>query len=167
MQAALTIAAVNGDAAFFDQLQKIAETSANPELQETALHLLSEFRDPALERRAFNYAISGKVRNQDSPFLLITMLQGVSTQELAWQLIQQNWDKVSAQMTTMMGAYLVSGSASFCSAEKRDEVVSFYTTHKVHAAERALSRAKDQMDDCMELRSGQEPNLKEWIAAQK
>jgi aminopeptidase N len=164
---ALDIAAANGDAVFFDQLQKIAETSSDPDLQETALHLLARFKDPALERRAFNYASSGKVRNQDSPLFFASMMRGAKTQELAWQLVQQNWDKVNAQMTTMMGSYLVSGSGSFCSAEKRDEVVSFYTTHKVHAAERALSRAKDQMNDCIELRSTQGPKLKDWLAAQK
>jgi aminopeptidase N len=166
-QPALAIAAANGDAAFFDELQKIAETSPNPELQETALRLLAYFRDPALERRAFGYAVSGKVRSQDSPMFLTVMLRGSQTRDLAWRLIQQNWDKVNAQMTTMMGAYLVSGSGSFCSADKRDEVVSFYTTHPVHAAERALSRARDQMNDCIELRSAQEPKLKEWIAAQQ
>ena len=51
--------------------------------------------------------------------------------------------------------------------EKRDEVVSFFATHKVPASERALTRAKDQINDCIELRSLQEPNLKEWIAEQK
>ena len=165
-QPALTIAAVNGDAAFFDQLQKIFETSSNPELQEAALHLLPDFRDPALERRAFDYAVSGKVRNQDSPIFLLALQRSVHTRDLAWQLIQQNWDKVNAQMTTMMGTYLMRGSEGFCSAEKRDEVVSFYSTHKVHAAERALLRARDQINDCIELRAAQEPKLKEWIASQ-
>ncbi|MFT4112703.1 M1 family metallopeptidase [Silvibacterium sp.] len=162
-QTALGIAAANGDAAFYDQLQKIAETSTNPELQEEALHLLASFENPELVKRTFEYAISGKVRNQDSPFLILGLMRGSSTRDLAWQLIQQNWDRVSAQMTTMMGGYLVAGSGSFCSADKRDAVVDFYSTHKVHAAERALYRAKDQMNDCIELRSAQEPKLKNWL----
>jgi aminopeptidase N len=165
-QPALSIAAANGDSAFFDQLQKIAETSPNPELQERALDLLAVFQDPALERRAFAYTLSGKVRNQDSPYLLVTMLRGPQTRELAWQLIQQNWDQVSAQVTKWSGATVVSGTSSFCSAERRDEIVDFYSTHKVHAAERALSRAKDQMNDCIELRASQGPKLKQWIAGQ-
>ncbi|MBB6146384.1 aminopeptidase N/puromycin-sensitive aminopeptidase [Silvibacterium bohemicum] len=165
-QPALSIAAANGDSAFFDQLQTIAETSPNPELQERALNLLAAFQDPALERRAFAYTISGKVRNQDSPYLLVAMLRGPQTRELAWQLIQQNWDQVSAQVTKWSGATVVSGTSSFCSAERRDEIIDFYSTHKVHAAERALSRAKDQMNDCIELRASQGPKLKQWIAGQ-
>lgn len=129
--------------------------------------MLAEFKDTALEKRSLDYAVSGKVKNQDSVIELLIMLQGSDTRDLAWQYIQQNWDKVRAQITTMMGGYLVSGTGSFCSAEKRDEVVDFFTTHKVPAAEHALARAKDQINDCVELRSLQEPNLKTWIASQK
>ncbi len=45
-QTATGIAAINGDPAFFDQLQKTFETSANPQLQETALRLLGQFKGP-------------------------------------------------------------------------------------------------------------------------
>lgn len=166
-ETAMAIAAINGDTAFYDQLQRVAETSPNPEIQEGSLRLLAEFKDASLEKRSLDYTVSGKVRNQDSVIELLIMLQGTDTRDLAWQYIQQNWDKVHAQLTTSMGGYLVSGTGSFCSAEKRDEVVNFFTTHKVPASERALSRAKDQINDCIELRSLQEPNLKAWIASQK
>jgi len=166
-QTATGIAAINGDAAFFDQLQKTFETSENPQLQETALRLLAEFKDQSLEHRALDYTVSGKVRNQDAAIQLLLMLRGRETRDQAWQYIQQNWDKVQAQLTTSMGAYLVGATGSFCSADARDQVESFFSTHKVPASERALVRAKDQINDCIELRSAQEPKLKDWIAAQK
>ncbi|WP_158748646.1 M1 family metallopeptidase [Acidobacterium sp. S8] len=166
-QTATGVAAIHGDAAFFDRLQKTFETSDNPQLQETALRLLAQFKDQSLERRALDYTVSGKVRNQDSAIQLLIMLQGRDTSDQAWQYIQQNWDKVQAQLTTSMGSYLVGGTGSFCSADVRDQVQSFFSTHKVPASERALVRAKDQINDCIELRSDQEPKLKEWIAAQK
>ena len=166
-ETAMAIAAINGDSALYDRLQKEAETSTNPELQEGSLRLLAEFKDASLEKRSLDYTVSGKVRNQDSVIELIIMLQGTDTRDLAWNYIKQNWDKVHAQLTTSMGGYLVSGTGSFCSAEKRDEVVSFFNAHKVPASERALARARDQINDCIELRSLQEPNLKTWIASQK
>jgi aminopeptidase N/puromycin-sensitive aminopeptidase len=166
-QAATLIAAINGDAAFFDQLQKVAETSTNPEIQEGALRMLAGFKDPALAKRSLDYAVSGKVRNQDSVIELLIALQSADTRDLAWQYIQQNWSKVQAQVTTSMGGYLVGGTGIFCSAEKRDEVMSFFATHNVPASERALARARDQINDCIELRSLQEPKLREWIASQK
>ncbi|MBW4027238.1 MAG: M1 family metallopeptidase [Acidobacteria bacterium] len=166
-QTATAIAATNGDAAYFDQLQKVAETSSNPEIQEGSLRMLAYFKDPALEQRALDYTVSGKVRNQDSATQLMIMLSRHNTRDLAWQYIQQNWDKVQAQLTKWSGSYVVGGAGYFCSADKRDEVQQFFTKHPVHAAQRALTRATDRINDCIELRSVQGPKLQEWIEAQK
>ena len=65
-QTALSIAAKDGDAALFDKLQKIYETSNDPELQNTALRQLVVFTNPDLLERALEYSVSPKVRNQDS-----------------------------------------------------------------------------------------------------
>jgi len=162
-QRATGIAAVNGDAAFFDQLQKIFETSSNPQLQETALRLLAEFKDQSLEQRALDYTVSGKVRNQDAAIQLAIMLGSLETRDQAWQYIRQNWDKVQAQLTESSGSYVVGSTGNFCTTEARDQVESFFGTHKVAAAERTLARAKSQINDCIELRAAQEPKLKEWM----
>jgi aminopeptidase N/puromycin-sensitive aminopeptidase len=163
---ATAIAAVNGDAAFFDQLQKVYETSTNPEQQEGALYRLALFKDPALAKRSLDYTLSGKVRNQDSPAMLSIPLRSRDTQEIAWRYIRDNWEKVKAQMTPLSAGGFVGAVGSFCSVEKRDEAVKFYTGHKVPSSERSLKRAIDQIDDCIELRANQEGNLKEWLAKQ-
>ncbi len=165
-QQALQVAATHGDAAFFDQLQNVFETSNNPELQETALRLLGRFTEPALEKRALEFAVSGKVKNQDSVILLTVILHTPQTRDAAWQFIQENWPQVQGQLTTMMGGYMVRASGSFCSADRRDAVVDFFTTHKVHAAARALIGARDQINDCIDLRAQQEQNLQNWASGQ-
>jgi len=165
-QTALYIAARNGDAALFDKLQNVYETSTNPEFQVTALHLLAQFEDPALVKRSLDYAVSGKVRNQDAAIQFVIALQVDATRDLAWQYIKANWDKVQALITTSMGAYLVGSTGSFCTAEARDDVTSFFSTHKVAASDKSLKHAVEHIDGCIELRKLQEPNLKQWIAAQ-
>jgi aminopeptidase N/puromycin-sensitive aminopeptidase len=165
-ETATAIAAINGDAAFFDQLQKVYETSTNPEQQEGALYRLALFKDPALEKRALDYTLSGKVRNQDSPRMLAMPLRSRDTREFAWQYIQQNWEKAKAQLTPLSAAFFVGSAGNFCSAEARDQVVSFYATHKVASSERSLKRAVDQINDCIELQTNQGPKLQEWLAKQ-
>jgi aminopeptidase N/puromycin-sensitive aminopeptidase len=165
-QTAQVIAARNGDAALFDQLQKVAETSTNPELQDGALRLLAEFQDPALVQRSLDYAVSGKVRNQDAAFQFAIALQSIETRDQTWKYIQANWDKVQAQLTTELGGYLVRATGSFCSAADRDDVKQFFSTHKVAATEQTLKHAIERIDGCIELRSLQESNLKQWLAAQ-
>jgi aminopeptidase N/puromycin-sensitive aminopeptidase len=165
-QAALAIAARNGDAALFGQLQQVYETSTNPELQEGALHLLAEFEDPALVQRSLDYAASGKVRNQDAVLQFAIALQIDENREQAWTYIQNNWEKVQAQFTTEMGAILVSSTGNFCSSDARSSVEKFFAAHKVAASDKALKHAIESIDGCIELRNLQEPKLKQWLGSQ-
>jgi aminopeptidase N/puromycin-sensitive aminopeptidase len=164
-QTAIEIATRNGDAALFDALQQIAETSTNPEFRNGALQLLAQFEDPALVKRCLDYAVSGKVRNQDALILIAIGLQIDATRPIAWNFVKQNWDKVQPLLTPEMGNALVGSTGSFCSAADRDDVQAFFATHKVPAADRALRHAIESIDGCIELRSLQEPNLKQWMAA--
>jgi len=165
-QTALGIAARNGDAVLFEQLQKINESSSNPELQVSALRLMAEFENPELLQRALDYAVSGKVRNQDAAFQFAIALGFDENREQAWKFIQDNWDMVQAQFTTEMGAILVGSTGSFCSPEGRDSVERFFATHKVAASDQALKHAIERIDGCIEMRSLQEPKLKQWLAVQ-
>ena len=164
-QTALAIAARNGDASLFDRLQKVYETSTNPNFQETALRLLAEFENPSLVQRSLEYASSDKVRNQDAAIQFSISLQVPATRDQAWGYIKTHWDKVQAQLTTESGAYVVSAAGSFCSAGDRDDVKSFFTTHRVPATERTLKHAIERIDGCIEFRTLQEPKLKQWLAA--
>jgi aminopeptidase N/puromycin-sensitive aminopeptidase len=163
-EAVTRVAASHGDAALFDQLQHVYETSGNPEVAHTALNLLAYFSDPTLEKRALDYFVSSKVRNQDSPHLLAALLWRRDTRDLAWQYVQENWDKVGKQFTTSSGADFVGAAGSFCTPEARDQVSAFFATHRVASSQRALTRATNQIDDCIELRVNQEPKLREWLA---
>ena len=165
-QAALYIAAMHGDANLFDQLQHVYETSTDPVMRGTALYLLGMFEDPKLILRSLDYAISGKVRNQDVAPQLSVSLGMPASRDIAWDYIKSHWDSVKAQLTTELGSYLVSGTASFCSVEKRDDVQEFFSTHKVAAIDMALKRAIERINGCIEFRNLQEANLNEWLAAQ-
>ncbi len=164
-QAALEVSAENGDAALFDRLQKVYETSTDPELQETALRLLVQFDNPALLERALEYSVSSKVRNQDAAIQLAIGLQIPENRDATWNFVKTHWDQVQADLTTEMGSILVSYSGSFCTTEAHDDVKNFFTSHPVPASDVALKHALENIDGCVELRRLQEPNLKAWLAA--
>jgi aminopeptidase N/puromycin-sensitive aminopeptidase len=164
-RAAMEVAATNGDAALFDLLQKTAETSKDPGIASGALYDLARFKDPELTRRALEYAASGKVRNQDSIHLFAVALQSPNTQETAWKYIEDNWTKVQTQFTMFTGGYLVGSTSGFCTAEQRDQVKDFFTTHKVAASANALTRSQNAINDCVDLRAEQSSNLKQWLSA--
>ncbi|HXR40074.1 MAG TPA: M1 family metallopeptidase [Terracidiphilus sp.] len=165
-QTAAAIAARNGDAALFDKLQKVAETSTNPDFQEGALQLLATFEDPALVQRSLDYAASNNVRNQDALIQFAIALQIDATREPAWKYVKSHWDTVKTLLTPELGNALVGSTGAFCSAEARDDVKAFFSEHKVPSTDRSLKHAIESIDGCIELRTLQEPNLKQWIAAQ-
>jgi len=106
------------------------------------------------------------VRNQDSWIVLVLLLRQRESQDQTWDYIQHHWDKVHAQFTTNSGVRVVNATGSFCTVEKRDEVASFFATHKVDAAERTLAKAIDSINDCIQLRANQQPSLHQWLATQ-
>ena len=164
--AALNIAPRHGDSALFDQLEKMSQDAPNAQDRANSLRALTLFRDPALVKRALDFAVSGKVKNQDAAYFVASELYARDTQDAAWQYVQDNWDKVSAQFTTFAGASLIAGTGGFCSADRLEQVGSFFAAHKVAASEHALARAKSQIGDCIDLRTAQEPGLKAWLSKQ-
>jgi aminopeptidase N/puromycin-sensitive aminopeptidase len=163
---ALELAAENGDAALFDRLQRLYETSADPEQQEDALRLLVQFDDPALLERALEYSVSSKVRNQDAAIQFVIGLQIPENRNATWSFIKTHWDQVQAELTPDLGALLVSRTGSFCTAEASDDVKSFFAGHPVPESDVDLRHAIERIDGCVELRRLQEPKLKEWLAPQ-
>jgi aminopeptidase N len=165
-QAALVVAAHNGDTAFFDQLENVYETSTNPQVQQGALRQLAQFEDPALAQRALEYAVSSKVRNQDTFIQLGIALSVEATRDQTWTYIKQNWDKVQARLTTVGGGGIIEATSGFCTAEARDDVQRFFAEHKVVASNVSLTHAIDRMNGCIEFRKLQEPNLEKWLSVQ-
>ena len=165
--AAIDIAASNGDAALYDKFLALSKDEHDPVLQSDSLDTLASFTDPALVTRTLDYAVSGQVRNQSSWILIAILLSRRETSDVAWSYVQANWEKIHAQLTASSGARIVSASGSFCTAQKRDEVSTFFTTHKVDAADRTLAKSIDSINACIQLRANQEPNLKQWLDQQR
>jgi len=129
--------------------------------------MMAQFEDPALVKRSLDYATSGKVRNQDVAMQLSVSLSMPNTRDLAWNYVKSHWERVREQLTADTGGGRLAGATgSFCSAEMREDVRDFFSTHKVAASERALNQALERIKGCMEFRRLQEPNLKKWLAAQ-
>ena len=163
-QNALEIASLFGDRKLFDRLQHLAENSGNPQIRSSSLRALARFQDPALETRALEYSVSGRVRNQDVASMLEIELINRSTQTVAWKFIQNQFSAVLAQLTASSGASMVGSTGHFCSAEMQQQVTSFFAAHRVPSSAHALARATDQIGDCTTLRANQQANLEAWLS---
>ena len=164
--AAVHVAASHGDGPLYDRILTASKDSSNPNRQSQALRALARFRSPELVKRTLDYDVSGEVRNQDSWIVLADLLKRPATQDQAWDYIRQNWQKVHAQFTTDSGVRVVNAAGHFCTVERRDEIAGFFATHKVDASERTLAKAIDSINNCIQLRAEQTPNLHRWLDVQ-
>jgi aminopeptidase N len=164
--AAVQVSAVHGDVALYDKVLAVSRNYSDPAEQIDALRLLVQFRDPALVKRTLDLIASGEVRNQDSGTMLTALMRQRETRDQAWEYVRKNWEQVRAQFTVSSGAEVVEATGSFCTEKQRDEVIGFFATHKVAAAERTLAKAVDSINDCIEVRAVQEPKLHGWLQLQ-
>ena len=163
---AIYLSSIDGDAALYEKVLALSQNARDPEIQSEALRTLARFQSPTLVTRTLDYDVSGQVRNQDSWILIATLIGTRETSNQAWDYIQQHWDKVHAQFTTSSGVRVVDATAGFCTVRQRDEVISFFQTHPVDASERTLAKSIDSINDCIQLRAHQEPNLHHWLTTQ-
>jgi aminopeptidase N/puromycin-sensitive aminopeptidase len=165
VDAAVALAAAKGDAAMYDRMLGVVRETKDPDFRQEALRALTWFEEPDLVERTLEFAVSDEMRSQDSWGLIALLLQRRETQALAWSFVQKHWAEIERRSTTSSGARIVEATGSFCTVEGRAEVASFFAAHPVDSAQRTLSKALDRIDECVRLRTAQEPNLRRWLAA--
>lgn len=160
---AFRVAAFNGDQAFYDKLIAALKTAKSPEQYYMYLFALPRFSDPQLLERTLNFAVSPEVRSQDALEVISAVMGNPAGEKLAWDFIQSRWSDVQEAGGPFAGAEIVAATESFCSNGMRDDVASFYDAHKITAAERTYRQSIEHINDCVDLKSQQEPHLASWL----
>jgi aminopeptidase N/puromycin-sensitive aminopeptidase len=160
---AFSLAALNGNEAFYDRVMTALKNPKSPEEYYMYLFSLPRFSDPKLLQRTLEYAISPDVRSQDALGVVSNVMQNPVGEKLAWDFILAHWDAVQKVGGPFASAEVVSASSSFCDAHMRDQVVDFFAAHKIEAAERTYRQSIERIDNCVDLKSQQEPRLAAWL----
>jgi aminopeptidase N/puromycin-sensitive aminopeptidase len=161
--AALGIAAINGDAGFYDKLIAAVKNTKSPEEYYAYFFTLPQFTDPKLLQRTLDFAISPDVRSQDALQLVTGVLGNPDGEKLAWEFIRQHWSEIEKAGGPFARARVVGATSGFCDAGMRDQVTEFYNAHKIAAAERTYRQSIERINNCIDLKSQQEPQLASWL----
>ncbi len=160
---AFGLAALNGDQAFYDRIKSALKNPKSPEEYYAYLFTLPQFSDPKLLRQTLEFAISPDVRSQDALGVITSVLGNPAGEKLAWDFIQTNWDAVQKSGGPFASAQVVGATSTFCDVHMRDQVAEFFAAHKVEAAERTYRQSIERIDNCVDLKSQQEPQLASWL----
>jgi aminopeptidase N/puromycin-sensitive aminopeptidase len=160
---AFPLAALNGDEAFYDRVQKATKDAKSPEEYYMYLFALADFSDPKLLQRTLDYAISPDVRSQDTLQLLGNVIRNPDGEKLAWDFALAHWDAVQKAGGPFASASVVGATGSFCDAHMRDQVVDFFAAHRIEAAERTYRQSIERINNCIDLKTQQQPQLAVWL----
>jgi len=160
---ALSLAALNGDDAFYDRVMAALKAPKSPEEYYMYLFSLPQFDDPKLMERTLQYAISPEVRSQDSLGLVTAVMANPEGEKAAWDFVLAHWDAVQKAGGPFASAQVVGATSSFCDAHMRDQVADFFAAHRIEAAERTYRQSIERINNCVDLKSQQEPQLASWL----
>jgi aminopeptidase N/puromycin-sensitive aminopeptidase len=158
------LAALNGDAGFYDQLvTQLKNANGAPQQYYRYLFTLADFSDPAMLQRTLKLALSQDVRSQDSLILISAVMRNPDGEKLAWDFVQSHWDQINKVMGGYNTGGLVETTGSFCDAGLKNDVQQFFTKHQVPEAERAFRQAQESAGYCIDLKRSQSPALASWL----
>jgi aminopeptidase N len=160
---AFGVAALNGDAEFYDKLMTALKNPKSPEEYYLYFFTLPQFTNPKLLERTLEYAISPDVRSQDALQLVTSVMGNPDGQQQAWDFVRQHWAEIEKAGGPFASAQVVGATSVFCDAALRDQVTEFFTAHKVAAAERTYKQSIERINNCVDLKSQQEPQLASWL----
>jgi aminopeptidase N/puromycin-sensitive aminopeptidase len=160
---AFELAALNGDRAFYDKLLATLKNAKSPEEYYMALFALPRFGNLKLLQRTLDYAISPDVRSQDALRLISDVMRNPAGEKLAWDFVLAHWDAVQKAGGPFASAEIVYATSSFCDANMRDQVANFFAAHKIEGAQRTYRQSIERINNCVDLKSQQEPQLASWL----
>ena len=160
---AFALAALNGDQSLYDRLLAATKNPKSPEEYYQYLFTLPQFSDPKLLQRTLDLAVSSDVRSQDALGVITSVMANPEGEKLAWDFVQSHWDVVEKAGGPFASAQVVGATSGFCTVQMRDQVTNFFAAHKVEAAERTYKQSIERINNCVDLKSQQEPQLATWL----
>jgi aminopeptidase N/puromycin-sensitive aminopeptidase len=117
-----------------------------------------------LLKRTLERSLSPDVRNQDLSIIL-RVLNNPYGQRIAWDFIRERYGdiqkKAGQSIVGAQAAYLAAGA--LCDAKSRAEAESFLAQHRVEGMDRVGRQQMERMDQCIDLRQREEPNLTKYL----
>jgi puromycin-sensitive aminopeptidase len=156
-------AAINGDAALYDEVLANLKHAQTPEGFELDLKTLAAFTDPRLLQRTLDYAISPGVRSQDTARLVAWVMENPAGRDLAWNFVRLHWLDIMGSGGPFGPGEILQAVGSFCDVGARAQVGDFFSADTGFAASRTLQQSLERIGYCVDLKARQQNELALWL----
>lgn len=147
----LGLAALGGDAGYFDRLLAAARRTHDRRERGMLLAALGAFRVPALQARALALVAGTEFDLRESMAIVRSASAARETRDRAWAFLKRHWDALTARMREDEAMWLFGGvPRAFCDAAHLRDVEAFLGPRaKTHlGASHALAESLDRAHTC-------------------
>jgi hypothetical protein len=159
------LAAMNGDAARWEEFRKRAREARTPAVSLRFRYALAGFEDPALVERTLQLALADEVPAEDVSMLLGAELDNRKARAAAWRFIRGHFNEIKQKAPDFRFPRLILALGKLCEPAAADEVRKFFGEHKVEAAEKRVDDAVSSIRLCSDLKKREGAGLSLWLRA--
>jgi puromycin-sensitive aminopeptidase len=142
---ALVVAATLGDAAMHDRLVQTFRTTDSPQDRQRLLLAFPRFRDATAFGRTLELSLSGDVRTQDAPFMLMEALGSRDNAAAAWTFVSSHWSEIEQRFPANTLARMVGGVRAVRDRGLAEQVAAFMAEHPIPQGELQVRQHLERM----------------------
>jgi alanyl aminopeptidase len=165
-------AAVDADAKTFARILADVRTETDQRTRRELLEALAHVTDPDRQREVLALMIDTRLDIRDT-MGLVFWWRDEPQRKVAEDFFKTTWDAIWARLptenTTGSAAKFAALFTQACSAERRDEIVTFATEKfaALRGGARTVRQRIEEMDQCIARRKLIQPQLETWLAGLK
>ncbi|XP_059152316.1 puromycin-sensitive aminopeptidase-like [Physella acuta] len=155
----------NGDKQVFDKLLEIYNKEESLVEKNRIARMLGSVLDESLISQVLEFALSDKVRIQDSIEVLRGATGSIKGRERVWEFVQQNWQELYQRYgtSTMLSRLVRVVTDGVCCTRKKNEIEKFFETHKAESAQRSVQQGLEHISTNIAFVNQQGPALLEYL----
>lgn len=166
-EAAVAMAARDGDAARFDAFRALFASETDPTFRRRYLLALAAFENPALAARAVDMAFTDEVPLQDTASFVAVVLSNRSARDLGWARLRSDWVRLHARLSAapMLMRRVVEAIGALVERRHLEEAEAFLAAHPLEEARQAIAQTLERLLQDVELRERTQGAIGRWLAA--
>ena len=135
------------DRTTYDTLWRLEQEANLHEEKVRILGALTRTHDKVLLSDLLQRSMSGDVRAQDTPLVIVQVANNTEGLDLAWKFVKENWEELNRRYG--QGGFaimrIVGVAAGFASLEREVEVREFFGTHPAPSATRTVQQVLENI----------------------
>jgi puromycin-sensitive aminopeptidase len=169
LDAAILVAARHGDRQLFERLLRALEATAPDAMALDITRLLrglGAFESPDCIEGQLALVHHPRLVAADVLPYVDALLANPAVREATWAFLKANWDALRSKVIAFGGRGAILSLGAFSDAAAKADIASFFVTHDVSGAERALQQTVERIDGRIRFREREQRRFDFWLIRQ-